>query len=51
MESVQITDPREIEAVKSGAIEGTVYRDQEVWAEVVSLLQWRHAQITEQQPA
>ena len=40
-ESVRVWDALEIEAVKAGTIEGDVYSDGEVWADVVSLLQWR----------
>jgi hypothetical protein len=39
---IQVTDAREIAAVKAGEIEGCVYRDdQECWADVQSLLAWR----------
>lgn len=41
MESVQITHPREIEAVKAGEIEGDCYSDGQVFAEVKSLAVWR----------
>jgi hypothetical protein len=38
---IQVTDVREIAAVKAGEIEGTPYKDGEVWADVQSLLAWR----------
>jgi hypothetical protein len=40
---IQVTDPIEIAAVKAGEIEGCVYRDGEIWADVQSLLAWRQA--------
>jgi hypothetical protein len=44
LENILVTDEAEIDAVKYGEIEGDVYSDGEVWADVVSLLQWREAQ-------
>jgi hypothetical protein len=44
LENILITDEAEIDAVKYGEISGDVYSDGEVWADVVSLLQWREAQ-------
>lgn len=39
--SIQIFAQPEIDLVKSGDIDGAVYSDGQVWAEVVSLLWWR----------
>ena len=41
---VQITDAQEIAAVERGEIEGTVYKDGEIYADLASLLQWREKQ-------
>jgi hypothetical protein len=51
MEYVRITDRLEMMAVMNGEIEGDVYRDGEVWADPISLLQWRAAQPIEAHPA
>lgn len=42
--SVQVTDPREREAVKSGQIKGDVYSDDDVWADLDSLAAFRSGQ-------
>lgn len=47
MESVQITNPREIEAVKAGEIKGDCYSDGQVFAEVASLQQFRQTTDTQ----
>jgi len=40
-ESIQITAPEEIAAVKSGELPGDCYRDGDVYAEVIPLIIWR----------
>jgi hypothetical protein len=45
LENILVTDEAEVDAVKYGEIEGDVYSDGEVWADVVSLLMWREAHI------
>lgn len=41
-ESIRITNPVEIVAIKAGEIEGEAYSDGECWADVLSLIRWRN---------
>jgi hypothetical protein len=44
-ESIQITNPAEIAAVKAGELEGEIYSDGEVFADAVALCNWRYGVI------
>jgi hypothetical protein len=37
----QVFDEEEINAVRSGELDGTVYRDGDCWADVQALAKWR----------
>jgi hypothetical protein len=50
-ESVRITAPAEVEAVRNGAILGDEYRDGEVWADAESLLRFRQVNALDQDNA
>jgi hypothetical protein len=50
-ESVRVTAPAEVEAVRNGAILGDEYKDGEIWADAVSLLRFRQIKTLDQDNA
>jgi hypothetical protein len=50
-ESVRVTAPAEVEAVRNGAILGDEYKDGEIWADTLSLLRFRQIKTLDQDNA
>lgn len=42
-QEIEVFDQDEIDAIKSGELEGTVYSDGEAWANRVSLINFRNS--------